>query len=318
MSRRSRRKQSGVVEQWPVAESSDEAPDLPDNPSQMMQVTSEIITLTPELAHEFLSRNTHNRNVSSEKVDQYAGAIRRGEWALNGEAIKFDRNGTMQDGQHRCLGVVKAGRPIKTLLITGLEPSAQETMDTGKKRSISDMLKLRGEKNTPRIAGTLNLIYAYVKAGTLYSGGVRPAPTPQQIFAFFEKHEDVRDNLYPPRSEVVDRMLSPSISSALYYLFSHVDDEDAQVFFEYLATGSNLSASDPIHVLRERLLREVAKPHGRIAPHVRGALAIKAFNAWREGKKMSAIRWSAGGAHGEPFPRVKECAIIPETDRHKL
>lgn len=277
------------------------------------EVKTRIADITPGMAENLLKKNTHNRPIQEQTVLKYAGAIRRGEWTLNGEAIQVAKDGALLNGQHRLLAVVKAKKPIKAVLVTGLPNAAQETMDVGAKRTLGHMLSLRGEKNASRLGGAISLIYTYTKIGQVGNKALNPQPTPQQLLKFFDADADaIRDHLYPPYKKMVDNLLTPSTSSALFYLFSKVDQEDAELFFHYLATGSSLSEDDPIYLLRERLLREQQKPHGRILPPVRAALSIKAFNIWRAGMKLGTLKWKGGGANSEPYPRVEDCEIVPE------
>ena len=71
-------------------------------------------TITPKLAEKWMEANKNNRPLRRSLVGRYAGAIRRGQWELNGESIKFDEDGVLFDGQHRLAAVVEANKPIKS------------------------------------------------------------------------------------------------------------------------------------------------------------------------------------------------------------
>ena len=62
---------------------------------------------------------------------QYAADMKAGRWQLNGEAIKFDKNGHLLNGQHRLHAVVRADTTIQMLVISGLDPETRTTMDSG-------------------------------------------------------------------------------------------------------------------------------------------------------------------------------------------
>ena len=49
--------------------------------------------ITPDKAKRYLSGNQNNRKLSTSIVNQYSESIKRGEWKLNGESIKFDNDG---------------------------------------------------------------------------------------------------------------------------------------------------------------------------------------------------------------------------------
>ena len=48
------------------------------------------MTITPELAQEWLDRGGNNRKVTRRRIEAMTAAIQRGEWQLTGEAIKLD------------------------------------------------------------------------------------------------------------------------------------------------------------------------------------------------------------------------------------
>ena len=51
------------------------------------EIAVEVVTITPELAEDFLKMNTHNRRKDEDTINTYASSLRRGKWILNGEPI---------------------------------------------------------------------------------------------------------------------------------------------------------------------------------------------------------------------------------------
>ena len=100
-----------------------------------------VITLTPEIAKRYLSKNKKNRSMSS-KVHLYAEDMKAGRWKENGESIIIDKNGVVKDGQHRLSATIISQHEWMVPIVTGVEPSVMDTIDTGKNRSLSDILKL--------------------------------------------------------------------------------------------------------------------------------------------------------------------------------
>ena len=64
----------------------------------------------------------------------------------NGETIKFDSKGNLLDGQHRLSMVVKTGITMETHALFGVDSKGFLTLDSGKKRSAADALRLEGFK----------------------------------------------------------------------------------------------------------------------------------------------------------------------------
>ena len=113
-------------------------------------------TIDPNKARVYLEGNDNNRPLSAKHVEYLAGEIRNDRWQMNGETIKF--NGSrLLDGQHRLHAIIKAGRPITTVVARGLDSETFHTIDSGKKRSAADTLSVAGERSSTRIAAALSL-----------------------------------------------------------------------------------------------------------------------------------------------------------------
>ena len=110
---------------------------------ETIQTNARIVEITPEIASELLKRNHSNRRLSNRTVRELASAIKRGEYQLNGEAIKLDTEGNLLDGQHRLTAVVQSDRPIRSYMICGLAHEVFKTIDTGKRRNNADTLSLK-------------------------------------------------------------------------------------------------------------------------------------------------------------------------------
>lgn len=123
-------------------------------------ITSSMEIITPEKAAEYLKKNTNNyRSLSKAKVAVYAEDIRNGNWEVNGESIIFDSNGVLKDGQHRLSAVVKADKPIFTLVVRGVDNHVS-IMDAGMQRTISQMAKSEGIAIPNSIIGAGNILFA--------------------------------------------------------------------------------------------------------------------------------------------------------------
>ena len=77
------------------------------SPARGRDLDLEIVTITPELAQEWLDRGGNNRKVTRRRIEAMTAAILRGEWQLTGEAIKLDDDGRVRDGQNRLHAIVR-------------------------------------------------------------------------------------------------------------------------------------------------------------------------------------------------------------------
>jgi hypothetical protein len=69
-------------------------------------------------------------------------AILRGEWKITHQGVAFTKDGTLIDGQHRLMAIDASNTPCEMLCVTGLEPDCFMVIDSGVKRSISDLTGL--------------------------------------------------------------------------------------------------------------------------------------------------------------------------------
>lgn len=118
---------------------------------------SEVVTITPEMAREMLKMNTRNRNISKERVALYAKRILKGEWKEDGQSISFDKNGRLLNGQHRLLAIIKAGKPITTVVVYDVEPGI-DTYDDQRVRRARDVAAIRGLPIQPSAVGAISMI----------------------------------------------------------------------------------------------------------------------------------------------------------------
>ncbi len=103
----------------------------------------EIMTITPELAQEWLDRGGTTRKTIRRRIEAMTAAIQRGEWQLTGEAIKLDQEGRVRDGQNRLHAIVEAGIPVRSVVARGVSEDAFDVMDTGRSRNAADVLHPR-------------------------------------------------------------------------------------------------------------------------------------------------------------------------------
>ena len=112
----------------------------------------------PAEARKYLEKNTDNyRKPSSFNIVSYANDIQNGTWEINGETIVFDEHGNLRNGQHRLLAIIKAGKPLITLVVHKLPNT--NLYDMGKKRAEIDYLKSIGFDTMSNLTvGTVNFM----------------------------------------------------------------------------------------------------------------------------------------------------------------
>ncbi|WP_119581513.1 hypothetical protein [Streptomyces europaeiscabiei] len=249
--------------------------------------TAVVIDVTPALAREWLRNNTHNRKLRDRAVADYARDMTAGHWTLNGEAIKFATDGTVLDGQHRLRAVIDADTTVQMLIVVGLDPAAQETMDTGRKRTTGDVMGLRGEANAHTLAAVLRRIWAW-KSGDYRFGGTYAA-TNRECADLLAQHPEIRRSTeIAVRTRNAFPHIPQSSLGVAHHLFSTLALDEAAWFFQRIADGAELPLGHPGLALRARVTSErldsVRMPESR---HM--AYLIRTWNAVREGRSLDRL-----------------------------
>jgi hypothetical protein len=261
------------------------------------------MNITPAMAAKWLANGAKNRNLCQAYAKRLAQGMIAGEWKINGEAIKFDKQGRLIDGQHRLAAIVLSGLTIASMVHTGLADDSFDTIDCGRRRTVADLLARDGVKSYTRVASAVAWVYRH-DCGCIASTDL--SPRHPQAMEFIAKNPTIVDSVRFIRQHGVERVVAAGLSGALHFIFSRICPQDADLFFERLGTGENISQASTqtsgIYWLRERMQRylESGDPNGKPRPRreVQPALIIKAWNAMRQRRRIGTLKFSGN----EEFP----------------
>lgn len=270
----------------------------------MVEVKYETRNITPALAEKWLAKNLSNRNVRDAQVAVLARDIRDGHWRQTGEAIKFDWDGRLIDGQHRLHAVIAAQKAVRMLVVTGLDPASQKVLDTGAKRTAGDALRMSGERSNPNVIAAAARIVMGVRSGAISTTGSKmPHVTHSEVLDFYEgREEDLAAAAISATRVSKVTGASPSTVAAFAYITAQ---KDAEASFRFLSDLENLRTTgkgDPIYTLALRIKNIRARNERSTQPQ-QLFYFLAAWNAWRSGKCLSALKDStqAGAA---PLPEA--------------
>lgn len=125
------------------------------------RVTVSLELIGPDEAAKYLGKNVpKNRNVRPAGVDAMARHMEGGTFPFTGSTVVIDTQGRMIDGQHRMLAILKSGKTIPMLVVTGVGEDAFPYFDINTAREVSDNLSVTGralpnESIVKSIAGLL-------------------------------------------------------------------------------------------------------------------------------------------------------------------
>lgn len=260
-------------------------------------IQADVVRVTPAMAQEFLKANTSNRPLRKDYVAELASTMRRGEWSLNGETIKFAKNGRLLDGQHRLSAIIESRVPIDIMVVRNVDDGAFATIDMNRKRTAADALAIAGYPNEKLVAASVRLILLLSdnkpNARVVYSH--------TQIKEWCDAYFEELSRFIPlGRMVAKSNMCESSIVVALCYFFNQKDPSATNTFFSRVADGVGLRNGSPIAALRSRLTTNATSPAKLPRVDV-VALIIKSWNAYREDRDIDVIAWRSD----EGFPSIR-------------
>ena len=264
--------------------------------------------ITPEIAAQMLEHNTHNRNINRQSAVRVA--LASNEFVLTSDAIAFDKNGVLLNGQHRLNECVRLGKPIDVIVIRGLDADSQMAMDVGRKRSLSDYVAMDGYPSARTVATIASALLTKKYFG-LEQCFIENNTLRNKAYTIKRQHtwiiENYENEIKPILSDVrhmVQRFkgVSAKTWAVLFDEFRKIDNE-AYAHFVDMMYGECVP-DENIHKLREVLIKNANSQKQKLSQKHIAALIVKTWNAYMKGETLEFLRFSPGGAHPEKFPEI--------------
>jgi hypothetical protein len=266
------------------------------------------ITVTPELAVEWLDGMADNRKLSKRHVDAWVRDIQNGNAHQNHQGFGFswdtwDGRWHLFDGQHRCAAIIETGVPVRVLCTFGADSRG---VDRVRVRTFGDQLRIDGEAQHNQLAAAARLITVWLALGQPPRSGSYFTPTEDEMRETLAAHPCIAATL--PLCDQIRRGCGLRASVAGWFRFAtaHTEERnckspDDDWFLERLVSGDELNAVHPALTLRNRIIadRNFAKDVFRLS-----AGCVYAWNAYREGRELAIIK-VPGGLTPATFPEVR-------------
>lgn len=262
-------------------------------------------TISPQQAASALASGNNVRRLNQSHVNTLARAMKTGVWRLNGESVKFDRDGKLVDGQHRMRACVVANVPFQTYVVYGLHGEDVVEIDTGKRRAAGQLLAVRGAKHAGQLGTAARLLFFYLHGNVkrAYSqntsnvGGLVCSTT--EIMRVVEEHPGLEDSV--ARCIGASKIMPMAILAMVHYLAQVNHQEAAECFVDDVVRGAGLKMDSPAYQLRERMLTTARQKGMQMRRDQVWALTIKAWNLYVAGTPCKLLRITAG----EEFPKMQ-------------
>lgn len=253
---------------------------------------TELLVVTPDMAQRFVSHNTNNRPITQGRIDDFARIIREDKWVTSHQGIAIAPDGRLLDGQHRCYGIIKAGKAVRMNVSYDVDPESFAVMDCGKARTIADRLCLINDKTSNKVAVSLVNSYLRCTNGNSVTIDMVDDEFLTKSDAYLAMTELWRH--LPKRSG-----LGLSAIGAALTVYVHVQASRGMDFTTRYLNGLGLKAGDPAHTLREAVLG-----HRLDTEHSMYWKTAAACNADSQGRLVEKLVAAQTDLYGNVYQRL--------------
>lgn len=266
----------------------------------------QIFDVTPELAQKWLERNTRNRGLRDSVVQKYAEDMKAGRWMVTGDAIAFDTNGDVINGQHRLWAVFSSKMTIRMLVVFDLDPDAVRVLDDHLKRSLVDVMHISnpGVSVGNKHAATARMMMFNLTRTDRNAAASKT--TRQEQMTFLEKHLPAIDFAIREcfKSKTVKLLTHTSICATIARA-SYTQNKERLIHFAHvIISGMPEGEDDKAAIIFRNWLVRLESQNVRAARDVIYRKCERALNAFLKKEQLQTLYES----HEELFPLPEEVA----------
>jgi hypothetical protein len=269
-------------------------------------MTTKIVKINAAIAAEMLKSNIDNRAEAKAHVRFLKDQMIAGKWKFTADPIKISKTGRVLDGQHRLMAIIESNTEHDFLICYDLDNEIFDVLDTGKNRSAGNVLSIKGFENYVSVAALSKMIIRY-NSGQ-YSGlltgfggvGGRKPVTNQDILAFAESNDLMPYLRFGSVLNDKCKLLTRTVYAFFYYLFTNIDEQSANIFFEKLVTGVGLTHKDPILYLRNKLIEDMGA-NNKMNARSKMGYVLKCWNLYRKNEECTFIRFNIKDQMPDPI-----------------
>lgn len=190
----------------------------------------------------------YQRKLDDRKIDEWAGAMERGEWRTTHQGWALDREGMLYDGMHRLAAQIIVGITLRHSVARGIEGDSFPVVDRGKIRNSSYTFTASGEKDAFNLSAALRLLWMWENIPTESWKNRRPV-SDDQLKDVLDRHPGIRHSVRRGR---VTTKASARATTLVHYLATRAcgSSEIPDQWYSQLVGGENFQRRDPGLVLR--------------------------------------------------------------------
>lgn len=277
----------------------------PDSDSRTV-MRHEVITVTPELAAEWLARpSTRQRTLSRNVVHGYGRAMAEGRWhEPSTDPIAFTSNGELLNGQHRLTALIRMGVTLEMLVAYDVPEELFDVIDTGRRRQAAQFIRA---PHATALASAARMILWYDKR-RLVDPKHPMQPTGPTAVGF--DNDELLEVIEGPLADILTESvrdatravrwcgIPPSVHATVLTIARREGADPAMIdgWLYGLIEGVGLGMDDPRRRLRQRLTDQANSIHLRRSVPAVWMLTVRAFNAYMQQRPVKMLKYEAEDA----------------------
>jgi hypothetical protein len=232
-----------------------------------------LILLTPAVAADFAKRvPKRQRKKSKRLIDKYSTDVLAQRWPFIGDAIRFNSNDEMIDGQHRNDVVLETGVSIPTLVVFGLDNDAIVPMDTGKGRRFEELLTMEEHiENAAQVGGLTRRVTHWMLgnygqesvARVINPQWLNTTPTNEQLWTVYRANKDELIECArhgTSYSRFFKKSAGPAVFAFTWMILGRINVDARESLFHELKNGSGTNPPTPaVNYLRSKLIEKYTR-----------------------------------------------------------
>jgi hypothetical protein len=215
-----------------------------------LTLVAEVTLVAPALAQRWLTEaeaaGAINRKETN--VERYGLDMKNKKWFLSGQPIIFNDKGLMTDGFNRCKACVASQSTFPVLVVRGIDSRAFDVIDTGKTRSLADLLTMKFSNEDDKIKYVSVVSYVAKRIVCIENDRPVSSTTPttrvEEMQAVRKHRNDVEEAATLSRTKFVTSQ--PSLMAFLYWYYVILlrKPRSKQFFSDYAEVSSYSNLSD--------------------------------------------------------------------------
>lgn len=262
--------------------------------------TFEWVDITPDLATEWLEKNETNRVLRPGQINKYARDIQTGDFTLSNDAICFDPDGNLLNGQHRLHAIIKSDTPLLHGIMYNVPPDTMKNMDSGASRTIADVLRNQGETHVETLGSTVRQLILLEARGWTTRAGYGGNASRQEILDHLEATPSIRESVQAADASGRRIGVGPSATAITHWIISRsAGREAADRYIHQLDTRANEPERSAVHAVATRITN-IRRADGKQTVSEWVYLLLRGYTYWSRGAPVRTLQMPGPGGANLP------------------